>query len=164
MTHAELVKRAERWLRNTRRCGVVICEAAAQSGETPDAIGWRFGGKLSVLVECKASRADFLADKRKWCRKNGATHSLGDERYYLAPAGIIKPEDLPERWGLLELSGKFIKCRKPAERCEHSAIRKMYEMTLLWGHLRLYQIARTGTPLFPSKRAAQIERDIGRRQ
>ena len=56
----------------------------APSGEMPDAIGWKRGCH-SVLVECKSSRADFLADREKpWRQKpeNGA----GCERFYLTPA------------------------------------------------------------------------------
>lgn len=62
-THADLVAPAARWLKGTVRCGVVLTEAPSMDGESPDAIGWRSG--YSVLVECKASRADFLADSRK---------------------------------------------------------------------------------------------------
>lgn len=160
LIHAELVKRAERWLRNVRRCGVVLCEVAAGSGETPDAIGWRYGGQQSVLVECKVSRADFLADKGKPFRKPDCQGAMGDERYYLAPAGIITLSDLPERWGLLEIVGRGIKCRKAAEKHSPQYSRKRNEMGLLWSEVRLMQLARTGRPLFPSKRALRIERAI----
>ena len=30
-------------------------------------------------------------------------------RYYLAPKGVIKPEELPEGWGLLEWDGTIIR-------------------------------------------------------
>lgn len=162
LTHAELVKRAERWLRNTRRCGVVLCEVMSASGETPDAIGWRWerGVLVSTLVECKASRADFLADKVKPFRKPDCAYSIGNERYYLAPAGIIKTEDLPSDWGLLEVSRRGIRCRQVASTHAHSVARKTQEMGLLWSEVRLVQIARTGRPLFPSKRASRIEQAL----
>ena len=63
MTHAQLVERAVRWLR-AYRCGVVLSEQACVSGEMPDAIGWKRASH-SVLVECKVTRADFLADRGK---------------------------------------------------------------------------------------------------
>ena len=47
------------WLRRYR-CGVVLSEQACVSGEMPDAIGWKRANH-SVLIECKISRADFLA-------------------------------------------------------------------------------------------------------
>lgn len=108
MTHNDLVKRAERWLRGTMRCGVVLCEVVGSGWEQPDAIGWKHGGHHSVLVECKTSRADFLRDKKKWHRQS-REHSMGQERWYLAPSGIIQPEELPEGWGLIEVRGKQIR-------------------------------------------------------
>ena len=60
MTHARLVEMAERWLRRSR-CGIVLSEQGCSSGEMPDAIGWK-GKNHSIVIECKISRADFLAD------------------------------------------------------------------------------------------------------
>ena len=103
MTHAQLVNLAVDWLRRYR-CGVVLSEQACVSGEMPDAIGWK-GKCRSVVVECKVSRADFLADRLKPFRQN-AEVALGCERFYLAPAGLIAPEELPRGWGLLEWAGR----------------------------------------------------------
>lgn len=101
MTHDDLIAVAERWLRGAQRCGVVLVEASG-GHEIPDAIGWRMGGRMSVLVECKASRADFLRDGDKWHRRAGL--GVGQRRYYMAPAGMIRPEELPPGWGLVEVS------------------------------------------------------------
>src|ERR1700722_4481017 len=68
MTHAQLVEKAVHWLRRYR-CGVVLSEQACISGEMPDAIGWKRACH-SVLVECKVTRADFLADRAKPFRLN----------------------------------------------------------------------------------------------
>jgi hypothetical protein len=100
MNHFDLVMRAERWLKN-QGCGVVFRDqfkAITHNGELPDAIGWRDG--LSILVECKTSRADFLSDKGKKVRR---IHGLGmgDWRFFLCPPDIIAVSDLPEGWGLL---------------------------------------------------------------
>lgn len=111
MTHAELVKRAERWLKGTMRCAVAACEVG--SNEIPDAIGWKYDGR-SILVECKASRADFLSDKNKPWRCCPAI-GMGMLRYYMAPPGIIKIEDLPEQWGLCEVYPNIVRVRKKAE-------------------------------------------------
>lgn len=102
MTHAELVERAAKWLRNTRRCGVVLTEAGG-GWEIPDAIGWRVGGRFSVLVECKASRADFLRDAKKAHRLHGDTMGVGRERVYMAPAGMLRADEIPAGWGLVEI-------------------------------------------------------------
>ena len=69
MTHDKLVTIAKRWLLNTKGCGFAFQELCAftPNVETPDAIGWRNG--ITILVECKISRADFLSDKNKLFRK-----------------------------------------------------------------------------------------------
>ena len=64
MTHETLVQKAVAWLRGYG-CGVVLSEQSCTSGETPDAIGWKRACH-SVVVECKASRADFLVDREKF--------------------------------------------------------------------------------------------------
>jgi hypothetical protein len=72
MTHAELVVRAIRWLRNQKGCSFVLSEQfAAGVAEQPDAIGWKYGDQ-SHLIECKISRSDFFADAAKPFRRNGA--------------------------------------------------------------------------------------------
>ena len=99
MTHAQLVRRAGQWLRGMG-CGLVFEELVALTGEIPDAIGWKDAGRISYLVECKASRGDFLADRKKPHRWDGAK-AMGCYRYFMCPPGMIRPDELPERWGLL---------------------------------------------------------------
>lgn len=86
-THEQLVERAGRWLKNTRGCKLVIVGARPWStAEHPDAIGWMPGG-VSIVVECKASAADFRADRRKLWRK--LTTGMGMYRFYLAPVDVL---------------------------------------------------------------------------
>ena len=73
------------------------------AGEQPDAIGWRYG--LTLLCEAKVSRADFLADRKKPWRARPEL-GMGDWRFYVAPAGMLQPDEIPEGWGLLEWDGK----------------------------------------------------------
>src|ERR1035441_3174428 len=96
MTHAQLVERAVRWLR-AYRCGVVLSEQACVSGEMPDAIGWKRASH-SVLVECKVTRADFLADRGKPFRTK-PEQGVGCERFYLTPPSLVKIEELAAGWG-----------------------------------------------------------------
>ncbi|WP_312328388.1 hypothetical protein [Stenotrophomonas sp.] len=107
MTHGELVKAAGKWLRGTAGCSVVLEElcAATGNGENPDAIGWHCG--RTMLIECKASRSDFLADRKKPFRAD-PTRGLGLYRYFMAPKGLLRPEEIPERWGLLEVAGRRV--------------------------------------------------------
>ena len=65
----------------------------------------------SVVIEVKTSHADFLADQKKWCRGEQAANlnlQAGALRWYLCPEGVIKKEELPEKWGLLYWDGKKI--------------------------------------------------------
>lgn len=99
LTHADLVEIAEKWL--LKRCGFAFRELTTFAGETPDGIGFRSGG--SILVECKATRSDFLSDKKKFFRRKPEM-GVGMFRFYMCPIGLIKPEELPEKWGLLYVS------------------------------------------------------------
>lgn len=107
VTHKELTFLGEKWLKK-RGAGVVMREIRAytRNNENPDIIGWV--NSTSVMIECKTSRADFHADKKKLFRRF-PEKGMGDFRIYLCPEGIIKPEDLPENWGLLWYDGKRIK-------------------------------------------------------
>lgn len=98
--HDELVQRAVRWLKGSCGCSTALSEmrALTTSGECPDAVGWR--SDYSILVECKASRSDFLADRKKNFRSN-PERGIGTYRFYLCPPGMITIDDLPESWGLL---------------------------------------------------------------
>jgi len=106
ITHAELVKVAEKWLYKTMGCGVVFTELVTMCPEIPDALGLR--SDYTILVECKTSRSDFLADKRKDFRRT-PEKGIGDYRFYLCREGLIGPDELPSKWGLLYWNGKQVK-------------------------------------------------------
>lgn len=111
LTHANLCGVAVRWLRRPNGagghgCHVAVSECKAEwNGEIPDAIGFRAGHQAgSIVVEVKVSRSDFLADKGKPHRAEGS--GMGVWRYYMAPAGLLTAEDMPARWGLLEVNSR----------------------------------------------------------
>ncbi len=54
-------------------------------------------------IEVKASRADFLVGVRKGqiSNENTGLGNRSDYCYVLSPWGIVMPEDLPPKWGLL---------------------------------------------------------------
>jgi hypothetical protein len=85
-------------------CGVIASEVTTAANDIPDVIGWRSG--WSYLIECKASRSDFFADRKKPQRNNGT--GMGNFRYFMVPSGLIKPEELPAEWGLLEVEGRSV--------------------------------------------------------
>ena len=137
MTHAQLVERAVRWLR-WYRCGVVLSEQACVSGEMPDAIGWKRANH-SVLVECKVTRADFLADGAKLFRQK-PEQGVGCERFYLTPPALVKPEELPCGWGLLELRRGRIEVLQNSAKNLRTAAGFRYEMNLLLASLRRVEV------------------------
>ncbi len=137
MPHAQLVSNAVAWLRRYR-CGVVLSEQACASGEMPDAIGWKKASH-SVLVECKISRADFLADRGKPFRQKPEI-GVGCERFYLAPAGLIEQEELPAGWGLLECHSRKIEVVRRSAKNFRTAVGFNYEMNLLLASLRRVEI------------------------
>ena len=137
MTHAQLVGRAVRWLRSYR-CGVVLSEQACVSGEMPDALGWKQACH-SVLVECKVTRADFLADRAKPFRTK-PEKGVGSERFYLTPASLLKREELPAGWGLLELRRARIEMLQASAKNLRTATGFRYEMNLLLASLRRVEV------------------------
>jgi hypothetical protein len=137
VTHAKLVAMAVQWLRRYR-CGVVLSEQACVSGEMPDAIGWKKACH-SVLVESKVSRADFLADRDKPFRQKPEI-GVGCERYYLAPRGLVRTEELPAGWGLLEVCGRELERVKVSAKNLRSETGFQNEMNLLLASLRRVEI------------------------
>lgn len=137
MTHEKLIAKAVAWLRRYG-CGVVLSEQSCASGETPDAIGWKRGCH-SVLVECKISRADFLLDREKPFRRKPDT-GMGCERFYLAPAGLIGPDELPVGWGLIELRGRTVETMAASSKKLRATRGFRYEMNLLLASLRRVEV------------------------
>jgi hypothetical protein len=137
MTHVQLVQKAVGWLR-AYRCGVVLSEQACISGEMPDAIGWK-SSCHSVLVECKVSRADFLADRGKRFRQKPDT-GVGCERFYLTPKELIGIHELPVGWGLLEYHNRLVKVVRAGARNLRTGVGFRYEMNLLLASLRRVEV------------------------
>lgn len=113
-THQDLVDKAVKWLKKPHGQGGTGCHVAVSefptgyTGEIPDAIGFRshtehLGG--SVVCEVKVSRSDFLADAKK-PHRNGEVLGVGQHRFYVAPQGLIKPDELPKDWGLVEVNNR----------------------------------------------------------
>jgi len=101
MTHDELVEFGRQWA--AKQFPVVITELASWAQETPDVLA--FGNAGSLLMECKTSRADFRADAKKpWRRIDG--RGMGSKRVYLTEKGLLRPDEIPDGWGLYETDGK----------------------------------------------------------
>jgi hypothetical protein len=101
--HKKLTKLGASWFRKNG-FGVVATElSSARSREQPDVIAFR--SSCSAMIEVKVSRSDFFADRKKPERDAGG---IGIYRFYLCPEGMIKPEELPPRWGLLYAKGRSV--------------------------------------------------------
>src|ERR1041384_380518 len=137
MTHEKLVAKAVSWLRSYG-CGVVLSEQSCASGETPDAIGWKKACH-SVVVECKVSRADFLADRGKPFRLTPGK-GMGCERFYLMPSGLIADRELPSGWGLLEMRAGALQLRVASSANLRSTAGFRREMNLLLASLRRVEV------------------------
>lgn len=137
MNHRQLCERALRWLSGTRRCNPVFAGIASCS-EIPDAIGWSscYGHEGSTVIECKASRTDFYADRKKqfvWKHpewnyfvstrqyseksalaqgfKKEERSRMGHYRFYFCEPGIITPEMVQQNapdHGLLWAKGRSV--------------------------------------------------------
>lgn len=115
MSHDKLVEKATNFLKYQKNCSVVLKEfhAATRGGERPDVLGWK--GGTSYMIECKTSRGDFRADRKKSCRKFNPNnkywnkYGVGVYRYYFVPEGLIEPTEIPNNWGLVYLDGRSYK-------------------------------------------------------
>ena len=97
-THKMLVEIARKWAFN--RHGVAVAEFVCMNGEIADVMA--FSSVYSTMIECKISRSDFLADKKKFFRRS-PEFGMGNYRIYCAPRGVITESDLPDKWALLEV-------------------------------------------------------------
>lgn len=97
MTHKELIELGSRFLRH-QGYWMWLSEPSTDCREKPDLIAFKLSE--SIVIECKSSRSDFLKDKDKPFRTDST--GMGNYRIYLAPAGMIKSEELLPSWGLLE--------------------------------------------------------------
>jgi len=135
LTHKDLVNKAFAWAKG--KYEVVVKER--QGGwEIPDVMGMNL--RSSVMIECKVSRADYFRDRKKPSRRSG--DMPGNWRLYCVPSGMIKPEELPDGWGLLEVfpSG-YIKLDKKLSWAKHNDIGKdgnKVERDILYCILRDY--------------------------
>jgi len=99
----------------------VAIELQTYGNEDPDV--WGTNGASTTIVEVKTSRADFLRDRKKKCRQN-PIEGMGNFRWYYALEGIIKEEELPENWGLVEAdeTGKMVRLVRIAKYQESASL------------------------------------------
>jgi hypothetical protein len=136
--HRELCELGGKWLRNHKFnegpiCTYSVVELVTVQLENPDVFGWDYW--QTSLIEVKTSRADFKKDFKKKFKQEGYL-GVGMYRYYLCPEGLIKSEELPERWGLLyEKDGEIISIKVP-EQFPNEEVNGMGQVTILSSIMR----------------------------
>lgn len=147
-THKDLVKLAVAWLKRgvpynqeepqwKRKCTFVLAEIVTAAFENPDAMGFDSG--YSIVVECKTSRSDFFADRKK-SHMYEATRGMGRMRWYLVPKGLVKPEETPEWCGLAYANGRSVEVVKFAPHRELDGLGSMQECQVLQSCVRRFQL------------------------
>lgn len=80
--------------------GTIIGAKEFSGGWSPERVdAILFNSRASFVIETKISRSDFKADAKKIFRVDGK--GVGTYRYYACPEGLIKPDELPAKWGLI---------------------------------------------------------------
>lgn len=109
--HKLVADKATRFLMRGHNCALGAIEfTGGWHSEHVDGFCIRHG--FFFVVESKVSRADFLADAKKSFRKN-PEEGVGNYRYYACPEGLIKPEELPPKWGLIYVNMQNGRCSMP---------------------------------------------------
>lgn len=86
ITHKKLTELAKFWLKSSKQCNPVFAEqGSANFSEMPDAIGFKTDS--CIVVECKTSKSDLYADRKKPFRESGG---LGNLRYYFLTEELYK--------------------------------------------------------------------------
>lgn len=132
MTHEEVIKHSRKVLKRPGKrwkSSVTFAELSTANGEIPDVIGFSSG--YSSLIEAKVSRSDFLCDKNKSFRKCPEL-GMGNYRFYACPKDLIKPDEIPDKWGLIYVSEKgrctIIKTPERQESDVHAEHRFMFSI------------------------------------
>jgi hypothetical protein len=147
ITHDDLIKVGAKWLKNQHSsgsdynspthfrhsgCGVILTEFVSFEQSIPDVIG--FNNHCSIVIECKISHTDYLADLKKPHRFHLNPKQCGNYRYYLTLPQIISPDEVENGWGLLYYDGKIHVIKPPTLHTEPEI--KMAEYSILYSIAR----------------------------
>ena len=110
ITHKKLTELAKFWLKSSKQCNPVFSEQWSQNfSEMPDAIGFKTDS--CIVVECKTSKSDLYADRKKKFRESGG---LGNERYYCLTEELFEQcKDFDFKgWGVIIYKVNYGQIRK----------------------------------------------------
>lgn len=82
---------------------------------------WPSKRYLKIAYEIKVSRGDFMRELDN-PRKRAKAEAYADECYFVAPAKLLGPDEMPEKWGLIEADHGGLKVKKRASQKEVTAL------------------------------------------
>ncbi len=71
---------------------------------------WPSANNLRMAFEIKVSRADFLNEIKNPAKRRAALF-FSNQFYFVAPKGMIKPDELPAECGLMEADGTELRVK-----------------------------------------------------
>jgi hypothetical protein len=128
-------------------------------------------------IEVKVSRSDFLREikppgpnagprtrtRRHGEAKYGAMRDLAHRAFYAAPAGIIRPAELPPGFGLLEVTDRGVRCAVQApRRGDVGALPESVVVAILRRASTAEERLRRGAAGDPAERAAALAEHVRR--
>lgn len=97
-----------------------FAELASNTGFAPRYIDlyamnmWASKKNLKVAYEIKASRADFVRELKEPAKREKA-RAVADECWFATPAGLVRWDEIPEGWGLIEATEGGLRVKKQAQ-------------------------------------------------
>lgn len=121
LTHKQLIEHVERYCYANQFSRVLTQPSPAYTGESPDVIAFRRAG-VSWLFECKASRADFMADLDKPFRIATRREGMGKCRVYVSEPRILDQRDVIDSapgWGLAHIINEQVQIVRDPQMWHH---------------------------------------------
>lgn len=75
---------------------------------------WESNKYIRVAYEIKVSRSDFLREMDQ-PQKRADAERLANQCFFVTPAGLVKPDEIPQGWGLLEATKAGLRRKKVAQ-------------------------------------------------
>lgn len=100
---------------------VTLANVATPSGTYADAVAinlWRSRGYEVVGFEVKSARSDWLREKKDPAKAEGVA-KFCNTFWIVANEGVVKLDELPLGWGLLEPKGTGLVTKQKAKELEH---------------------------------------------
>lgn len=107
--------------------GLTIANEKLMRGASTRRHNDKISDDYTWIFESKVSRSDFQNTFKHSNHNGDRLKPIGNFHFVVTPRGLVKPEEVPTFWGLLERSGQGLKISKMAEPCAHS-IERLHEI------------------------------------